>query len=87
MKKITKLFSVLLALALSTSILSSAEACEGQTTYSCGTEDMFSMINQFNQNCCEGSTIIIVDVCYGAISTYSNTGLESNGFNSSCGPQ
>lgn len=88
MNRSKKLFSFLLALALCSSFLStSAEACEGQTTYSCGTADMASLINQFNENCCSGSSITIIDVCEGAISKFIEPNLQLSGYNSSCEPE
>ncbi len=85
MKKITKLlFLITISSVLSISLFSSSYACEGQTTYSCGQEDMLAIQDQFDQNCCAGSSITIIDVCNGGITKSHKHNSPFDGPNSSC---
>lgn len=78
------ILSIGLTSLFSFSLISNSIACEGQTTYSCGTEDMLNMQDQFDANCCAGSSITIIDVCNGGFTRSYKTNSPTDGPNSSC---
>ncbi|MFD2034271.1 hypothetical protein ACFSKL_05675 [Belliella marina] len=74
MKK--KLFSVVLSFVFVTGM-----ACNGDTYFAGSQEDFDSIINDFTNNCCAGSSITITNIDTGQTGTLH---LNEHGGNSSC---
>lgn len=59
----------------------SLDGCNNKTYYAADDADVWSIYNDFKNNCCKGSRVIIYNIETGEGGSYT---LPSDGFNSKC---